>query len=309
MASKKTNVSIGMLCLKLAGTVFAVVLLSTVFWNAVEKAKPAPTVAPETTTVPPVMEDVPPEVPEDTTPALVISPDAKGMDAITAYANYNGLSLESYGDEDMLKILANAYDTMPDLRQFVLTYAEEKDKEHPVDMSEFQNADGIPTFFQWDSRWGYTPYGKSVGAISGGGPTCLAMVAWYYFQDADMTPDKMMIFAEENGYDSADGTSWKLFTQGAEKLGLEAQELALVKKRVVDKVEAGIPVVLNVGPGLFSDSGNYVLLTGYKNGRFQCVDPDSASMTQRGCTWEEIQEEIRNLWAISLPTEEEPVNG
>ncbi len=65
---------------------------------------------------------------------------------------------------------------------------------------------------QWDERWGYAPYGTSIVAASGCGPTCMAMVAAGLNQDASITPAKVAAYGTEHGYGTKritrTGDSW-----------------------------------------------------------------------------------------------------
>ena len=115
-----------------------------------------------------------------------------------------------------------------------------------------------------------------------------------------MTPDKIAGFAQRNGYYEAGyGSSWTLISEGAEKLGLKATELPLVKKKMVNALEAGNPVILAMGPGDFTTAGHYIVLTGVEDGKFRVNDPNSRENSQRLWSYEEIEGQIRNIWAIS----------
>ena len=117
-----------------------------------------------------------------------------------------------------------------------------------------------------------------------------------------MNPLDVAEFAERNGYYAKGyGSSWTLISEGAEKLGLTARELPLVKKKMVDALEAGSPIILALGPGVFTSTGHYIVLTGYTDGCFTINDPNSQISSQRAWTYEELEPQIRNIWAISLP--------
>ena len=90
------------------------------------------------------------------------------------------------------------------------------------------------------------------------------MAGWYLTGDAKFAPDKMVSFAQENGYYSpGNGSKWTLISEGAEQLGLSARELPLVKKKMVDALKAGNPIILALGPGDFTASGHYIVLTAW----------------------------------------------
>ena len=69
---------------------------------------------------------------------------------------------------------------------------------------------------------------------------------------------------------------------------------------MVDAVEAGHPVILALGPGDFTTSGHYIVLTGWEDGAFRVNDPNSRIRSEKTWTYEELESQIRNIWEISL---------
>ena len=211
---------------------------------------------------------------------------------VKAFAEEKGVSYGEYPEE-----LIALYERNPETRDFVLNYPFRK--EEAPDLSGFDRSKGVPLFLQWDPMWGYAEYGNSCIGITGCGPTCLAMVGYYLTGDVNMTPDQIAKFAESNGYyDRGYGSSWTLISEGAEKLGLTAKELPLVKKKLVDALEAGTPIILALGKGDFTSSGHYIVLTGMENGFFIVNDPNSRIRSGMLWSYEELEGQIRNIWAI-----------
>ena len=128
------------------------------------------------------------------------------------------------------------------------------------------------------------------------------MAGWYLTGDDNMTPDKIAKFAQRSGYyETGYGSSWTLISQGGPELGLEVQELPLVKKKIDDALEAGKPVILALGEGDFTSSGHYILLTGAEEGGYRVNDPNSRVNSGKLWTYEQLEGQIRNIWAISNP--------
>lgn len=165
-----------------------------------------------------------------------------------------------------------------------------------------ENDGSVPLLMQWDTRWGYETYGSNYLAVTGCGPTCLSMAGIYLTQDPSLRPDRIAGFAQRSGYYARGyGSSWTLISQGAAELGLTATELPLVKKKIVDALENGNPVILAMGPGDFTTTGHYILLTAVEDGAFRVNDPNSYENSRRLWTYEELESQIRNIWAIGLP--------
>lgn len=186
---------------------------------------------------------------------------------------------------------------------FLLNYPYRYGVPQTVDISDVSR-DTVPLFIQWDDRWGYLDYNGNVCGISGCGPTCLSMVAYYLTGKAEYTPSYMIAFATENRYAvPGSGTDWSLMSAGAKKLGLESEVLPAVESRVAARLKAGIPVIASVKPGVFTQVGHYIVLVGYEDGKFRVNDPNSYERSARLWAWEEFIGDVRNFWAISLPEE------
>ena len=211
---------------------------------------------------------------------------------VKAFAESRNLSIGQWPWE----IIA-LYESNPETREFVLNYPFRE--EQNVDISRFDR-ETVPLFLQWDPLWGYEDYGSSCIAVTGCGPTCLAMVGYYLTGDINMTPDRVAQFAERKGYYAPGyGSSWTLISEGTQQLGLAATELPLVKKKLTDALEAGSPIILALGEGDFTSTGHYIVLTGLEDGAFRVNDPNSRLRSEKLWTYEELEGQIRNIWAIS----------
>lgn len=214
---------------------------------------------------------------------------------IDAFCDFSGIDRSEY-PQSMLELL----EKNPEACQFVLEYPFEKDKTHTVDMSEYKGSNTMPLFLQWDKRWGYMQYGNDVAGITACGPLCLSMVAYYLTEDPEMSPDKMIEFSIEDGHCvPGNGSAWTLISKGAPKLGLTVKELPLVEAFVRRELESGKPVICVMGPGVFTTTGHFIVLTGYENGMYRINDPNSVERSNKLWRFEEFQDQIRNLWAIS----------
>lgn len=85
-------------------------------------------------------------------------------------------------------------------------------------------------------------------------------------------------------------------SEGAGSLGLNVKEVPLNEERITDNLLAGNPIICIMGPGDFTDSGHFIVLTGYKDGGFTVNDPNSNQNSQKIWTFEELRYQIRCLW-------------
>lgn len=211
-------------------------------------------------------------------------------------------SAENAGHDisDYPEALLTLYIKNPDARQFVLDYFSVRDTSTEIDLSEYADCTSVPLFMQWDERWGYTEYSGNLFGLSGCGPTCLSMVAIYLTGDTSLTPRYMADFSTENGYAvNGNGTSWTLFSEGSASLGLTAQELPLSESVIDSHLASGEPVVCIMGPGDFTDSGHFIVLTGIADGEYTVNDPNSFANSERTWSYDDISGQIRNLWAFA----------
>jgi len=214
---------------------------------------------------------------------------------VCEYAKENDIALWKYPDS-MVELLERNSETLG----FVLEYPINKDKDFPIDLSEFKDAENVPLFLQWDKRWGYKSYGSGIIATSGCGPTCLSMVAVYLLNDTALDPLYMSKFSKENGYCVwGNGTSWTLISEGAGKLGLNAEEIPLDENAIINRLKEGKPIICVMGPGDFTTTGHYIVLTEYTDGGFKVNDPNSVKNSNKIWYYEDIKSQFRNLWAIS----------
>ncbi len=213
---------------------------------------------------------------------------------VKTFAEENGLFFAQYP-----KRLIALLERNPETEDFVLNYPLRERQE--TDLSGYDRKAGVPLFLQWDPMWGYEKYGSDYLAVTGCGPTCLAMSGYYLTGSKNMNPKDIAVFAENNGYyASGYGSSWTLISEGSARLGLTATELPLVEKKITDALEAGHPVILAMGPGDFTTTGHYIVLTGLQDGAFTVNDPNSRERSNQLWTYEQLEGQIRNIWEISL---------
>ena len=219
--------------------------------------------------------------------------DTQAGQKIRDYAEDHGHSYLDYP-----KSLIELLERNPETEQFVLEYPTAKDASYSIDLSGYSR-DSIPLFLQWDQRWGYIQYGSDVAGLTGCGPVCLSMAAYYLTGDSAYSPDKILRFASENGYYvEGSGSSWTLISEGGVKLGFDVTELPLDENRIRTNLEAGVPVICVMGPGDFTTSGHFIVLTGLEDGKFRVNDPNSMANSEKLWSYKQIAGQIKNLWAI-----------
>ena len=169
----------------------------------------------------------------------------------------------------------------------------------PIDLSGDYISGKVPLLLQWDKRWGYDSYGNSNIGLAGCGPTCMAMIYLYLTGDTDANPRTMAKFADDNGYHTPDGTAWAFWTEGAEQLGLTGEALSLNERAMKRVLDDGGVIVCSMRPGDFTTTGHFIVIRGYDKKGFYVNDPNRRSTSEKQWTYDRLQGQIKNLWAIS----------
>lgn len=183
--------------------------------------------------------------------------------------------------------------------EFVYDYPTEHVKEHIVDLTVEASMDSVPLFVQWDKRWGYEKYSGNFFAASGCGPTTLSMVVVYLTHNRDASPLAVANYSKEAGYSvDGSGSSWTLISEGCRHYGVKAKTVALDESRMKAELDAGHPIVVNVGPGDFTDTGHFMVITGYDDEGFSINDPNSIEKSGKRWLFKNISSQIRAVWSM-----------
>lgn len=186
----------------------------------------------------------------------------------------------------------------PETEEFVMHYHENKDKQWEIDLSGEITKGTIPLFLQWDERWGYETYGSDFMALTGCGPTCLSMVYCGLSGESRWNPLAVAAMAQEEGfYVAGAGSAWDLMREGAEKLGLAVREIVYDETHILAALEEHIPIICVMGPGDFTTSGHFIVLTGVdEEGGVRLCDPNSKINSEKVWDIKQIIPQIKNLW-------------
>jgi hypothetical protein len=157
----------------------------------------------------------------------------------------------------------------------------------------------VPLLLQYDERWAYHEYGSSVMGYTACGPTCLSMVAVALTGDGSLTPPYIADFAAQSGYYvSGVGTDWRLFSEGAQQLGLTSEIISLSEETMRARLDAGEVLVLSLNAGDFTMNGHFIVVRGYDDSGFLICDPSSEIRSAQSWTYERLAPQIAQIWAI-----------
>lgn len=191
-------------------------------------------------------------------------------------------------------------DKNPETVEYVENYEAKKDKPYAETVGDDLVKGELPFILQWDERWGYAKYGTGTIATAGCGPTSMSMIISGLTGDATVTPVVLAKFSEENNLlDEENNTYWSFMEKSAENWGLTCKETESTEENVKSAVEAGNPIICSVKPGDFTQTGHFIIIYGYEDGKINVYDSFSQINTEKTWVFKDIQDQIKCMWVFS----------
>ena len=240
--------------------------------------------------------------------AIIIGAEYADMLIEEAQTNSEAFWIASHPDEyledgptvryKLLKLAAKEPEAVSFVREWPEKYCADTADYNESHTDESSN--GVPRFYQWDKRWGYTEYSSTTFALTGCGPTTMAMVYQAITGDTSLDPYTMGVWCVDNGYATAyDGTDSAFFTDGANELGLNSWRIGTDAYSITQALSSGKLVIANVGPGDFTEGGHYFVITGVNaDGTVTINDPYSAVRSAKSWDPQLIADQSKALFAI-----------
>lgn len=187
----------------------------------------------------------------------------------------------------------------PESAEVAFRYPELKDSVPPDTLDELVPGQ-IPRLLQWDVRWAYQMYGPEMMAAAGCGPTAVAMVAAGMRGDNTITPYKVAVYANDNGFNSPEGTYWSFMEEGCTAFGVRGRSISSSKESIYAELNSGHPIICSMAPGDFANHGHFVVLAGIENDQIRVHDPMSMINTEKLWDYDRVVGQIKSLWAYDV---------
>lgn len=154
-----------------------------------------------------------------------------------------------------------------------------------------------PYYVQWDNRWAYLPLGANgdIG-ISGCGPTSIAMIFSRLLNDKKINPK--IISQDAQKFMTSEGILWDFFKYESDKYNLKIKNVDNNKKKIEKALNKG-PLLVSVKSGYFTTLGHIIVIDSIKNDKLLINDPNPVKNSKIEWTYEEIANQISNIWLIS----------
>ena len=202
---------------------------------------------------------------------------------------------EKYPEKLLINLANN-----PEMIAFVADYKGNTRDYDKAELTERELQEEYPLFLQWDKRWGCLAYGDDSNvAISGCGPTTLAMAVVALTGNEEATPAAIAKFAMQEGYYmSGTGTMWSLMTEGAAAYGVRSEQINISQIEIKQHLDQGDIVICSVRQGDFTTGGHFILLYDYDDEGFSINDPFSLYRSGQKWDYGKIRSQIKAVWAL-----------
>jgi hypothetical protein len=207
------------------------------------------------------------------------------------------------------KVLENSYQIPEDYITFLLKDDDRLDFVLAyLDQDQYQSApetlsedlSKIPHLLQWDLRWGYMPYGDSIVAFAGCGPTCLSMVYSYLNQDASITPYYMAKYAMDNDYYAyGSGTYHSFMYESAEAFDINVEGISVDAQTISSALAQGKILIASMNPGDFTTTGHFIVLYGINGNSVKVLDPNSIKNTEKEWDINTLVDQMAAIWCYT----------
>jgi hypothetical protein len=211
--------------------------------------------------------------------------------------------------ELLAKIAANA-DQYDDDRLLLLALSEPSSlqfvADYPTSDKSSSHYDGkivrgeVPNLYNWDRHWGAVTYGDGPLAVTGSGPTTLAMAYMGLTGKADFTPTEIAQQASKANYFGNDsGTKGELFVKLPETMGLISESYEPSSDNFYSIGENTVFAV-EVNAGTLTDQAHWVLVVNINaDGSVTVFDPTSTAVSARPWDMNTIADGSTSFYSIS----------
>ncbi|MGX4645639.1 MULTISPECIES: C39 family peptidase [Holzapfeliella] len=157
---------------------------------------------------------------------------------------------------------------------------------------------------QTDERYKSLPYGTGAGTLDENGcaVASLAMVSAFFDNSIKTSPADILNWSGSRYFVDGQGTSWDIFPAFATQFGYQYHDLGNDINNAIPYLKQGIPVVISVGPGQFTQSGHFMVLSYSDDNGIRLLDPNDDPNKNHSLTIynpAEIQKDMMHIWAFT----------
>lgn len=158
----------------------------------------------------------------------------------------------------------------------------------------------VPNLYNWDTHWGAVTYGDGPLAVTGSGPTTLAMAYMGLTGKSDFSPIEIAQQASKSNYaGNESGTKGEMFLKLTESMGLEVEAIDPSTDAFYGLGD-NIVFAVELKPNTLTDEAHWVLVVNYNEDETVTVcDPTSTTVSARPWGMSQIANASTSFYSIS----------
>ena len=187
----------------------------------------------------------------------------------------------------------------PSARNFIAAYPTSDKSSRPYDGSVKRGE--VPCLYNWDEHWGAVTYGNGPLAVTGSGPTTLAMAYMGLTGKTDFSPTEIAQQASKGNYADGDsGTKGEMFPKLTSSMGLTANEYDPNSGSMTYSLGDNTVMAAELKEGTLTDTAHWVLVVNMnEDGSVTVFDPTSSYVSSRPWDFATITNASNKIYAIS----------
>lgn len=184
---------------------------------------------------------------------------------------------DRYGDERLVELALDE----PDAASLVAGYLDSDKTAQAYD--EDASIGSYPQLYDWDSRWGAVDYAGSALAITGSGPTVMAMAVIGLTGSTDNTPATIAALAEKDSLATGDSyLSGDFFTTESNSLGVVYHAYDTSAENISAVLASGTVLAMEVKANSLTAYDHWILVVEKgSDGTYTVHDPTSSAVTAK----------------------------
>ncbi len=159
----------------------------------------------------------------------------------------------------------------------------------------------VPDLLCWDSRWGAVDYAGHAFAVSGSGPTSLAMAYMSLAGNADQTPATIATLVQNANLATGDSHMDASFVEkNLSQLGLSAKSYTTSADNINVAVDANSYALIEVMANTLTDKAHWVLaVSENQDGTVYIKDPTSPEASSHAWSTSTLASSATHIFAIT----------
>lgn len=202
---------------------------------------------------------------------------------------------DQYDDERLLTLALEE----PSAISFVAAYPTSDKSSRPYD--DVIKRGEVPSLYDWDERWGAVTYGNGPLAVTGSGPTTLAMAYMGLTGKNDFSPTEIAQQASKSNYADGDsGSKGELFSKFGTSIGLTTEESSPSSETLLYSLGENTVIAVELKADTLTDEAHWALVVNMnEDGSVTVFDPTSTMVSSRPWDISTIANSSTTFFSIS----------